>query len=54
MCVDYTAYNCVGEFAALTRRIRAVVKVELLSYTPRIHKERDVASHVLDLMEVTS
>jgi hypothetical protein len=28
MCVDYTAYNCVGEIAAPTRRIRAVVKVK--------------------------
>ena len=32
MCVDYTAYNCVVEFAALTRRISAVVQVELYAF----------------------
>jgi hypothetical protein len=54
MCADYTAYNYVGEIAALIRRIRAVGKVNLLLSTRRRHTERDVASQVFDLMEVTS
>jgi hypothetical protein len=36
MCVDYTAYNYVGEIAAPTRRIRAVVKKQSCS---RAHRE---------------
>lgn len=55
MCVDYTAYNYVGEIAAPTRRIRAVVKKQSCSRAHREGIRREMQLRTFfGRMEVTS